>query len=321
MEGREGLGLGDLTAPVGTKSHGLVAVDVGDGEIELPIVIVNGTQDGPRVAVTAGIHGGEYVSIPALAKVMAEIDPSEVTGSLVAVIDANPRAFFSRSVYVTPPDGRNINRSFPGDADGSPTERLAAWLFQHVIAPSAGFIDMHSGDLNEALVSFVGLPAPIDPAVDRVAEAMATAFGLDYVIAGGMATGTATGSARAARIPAIWSEVGGQGSWTADQVATAERGLRRALGAAGVFQGAIEPSPTSPQRLARNAWLRSEVRGLLHLDVKVGDAVRDGDPLGEVRDWFGVTLQPIRATMSGLVFFAVTSLAIDEGDPILGIGA
>jgi predicted deacylase len=321
MEGGRSLEVGGLVARPGGKAHGLVAVEVGDGQVELPIVVVCGTGDGPRVAVTAGIHGGEYVSIPALREVIDALDPADVTGSIVAVLDANPRAFFSRSVYITPPDGKNINRVFPGDPRGSPTERLASWLFQQVIAPSQRFIDMHSGDLNEELVPFVGMTAPIEPSVDSAAEAMANEYGLAYVIGGGMAAGTAVGAARVAHIPAIWSEVGGRGSWSPEEVGMHAAGLRRALKAAGVYRGPTAPAVQVPRHLRQNAWLRSEVSGSLYLDVAVGDMVEDGQSVGEIRDFFGEALQPVRATMSGLVFFVVTSLAIESGDPILGIGA
>jgi len=317
----DGLTVAGLRAEPGSKSTGLVPVDLGTSTVELPLALICGLQTGPRVAVCAGIHGGEYPSIPALRRAIDHIEPSAVTGSIVAVLNANPAAFFARSVYVTPPDNKNLNRMFPGDRHGSPTERLAAWLFDNVIAPSQRLIDMHSGDLNEVLVPFVGLPAPIEPAVDPVAEAMAVAFGLDYVIGGGMSTGTAVGSARSAKIPAIWTEVGGRGSWTDAEVQTLLDGLLRAAASAGVYDGQVEPSPLVPRQLSRNVWVRSEVNGCLYVDPALGDHVEEGQTLGRIEDFFGNPLQELKATMTGMVFYLVTSLAITTGDPILGIGA
>ena len=86
--------------------------------------------------MTAGIHGAEYVSIAALRRVAMTLDPATMTGTLVASLISNPAAFAARSIYVDPLDGRNLNRSFPGDPKGAPTERLAAWLYANVIAPS-----------------------------------------------------------------------------------------------------------------------------------------------------------------------------------------
>ena len=119
------LTVGPLTAAPGTRVTGVVPVDVGTATLEVPVAIVNGSRPGPRVAVTAGIHGAEYVSIAALREVVLGLDPSAVTGSLVAVLTASPAAFAARSIYVNPLDGLNLNRQFPGDPNGSPSQRLA----------------------------------------------------------------------------------------------------------------------------------------------------------------------------------------------------
>src|SRR4029077_6343248 len=102
----------------------------------LPVAIVHGARPGPRVSVTGGIPGAEYVSIAGLRQGVLRRDPSAVTGSLVAVLPASPAAFAARSIYVNPLDGVNLNRQFPGDPNGSPTQRLAHWLATEVIAGS-----------------------------------------------------------------------------------------------------------------------------------------------------------------------------------------
>ena len=126
MKNRTPLTVGPLVAGPGTRVIGVVPVDLGEGRlVELPIVVVHGVLPGARVAVTAGIHGAEYVSIAALREVAMSLDPARVRGSLVAVLTANPAAFAARTIYLNPMDGTNLNRVFPGKADGSPTQRLA----------------------------------------------------------------------------------------------------------------------------------------------------------------------------------------------------
>ncbi|HEY7828928.1 MAG TPA: succinylglutamate desuccinylase/aspartoacylase family protein, partial [Candidatus Limnocylindrales bacterium] len=146
-----------LRATPGQRTTGLVELDLGPRPIRLPLVLVNGARPGRRVGITAGIHGAEYVSIAALRRVIMDIDPAEVSGAIVAVLTANPVAFEARSIYLHPLDARNLNRVFPGDPAGGPSDRLAAWLLANVIAPSGLFIDMHCGDMNEALVPFTGM--------------------------------------------------------------------------------------------------------------------------------------------------------------------
>ena len=132
------IAIGSLEAHPGNRVTGVVPVDVGVATLEVPVAIVHGSRPGPRVSVTAGIHGAEYVSMAALRQVVLALDPDTVTGSLVAVLTASPAAFVARSIYVNPLDGLNLNRQFPGDRHGSPTQRLAHWLTTTVIALSAG---------------------------------------------------------------------------------------------------------------------------------------------------------------------------------------
>ncbi len=273
------------------------------------------------MAVTSGIHGGEYAGIPALRRVATSLEPSEVTGTLVSVLVANTAAFFARSVYYTPPDGLNLNRVFPGDPLGSPTQRLARWLLDSVILPSDRYIDMHSGDLNEVLVPFVGLGAPVAPDVDAVALAMAEAYGLEYIVSGsGQApTGPAIAAARAASIPAMWTEVGGRGSWTAEETRLHEEGLRRALGAAGLVPDQDPTPPQASKVISRTSFLKADLSGCWYPSIELREHVVQGQVLGDIKDFFGQTLQTVTAPVTGMVFFLVTALAINDGDPLMGL--
>src|SRR3954470_13009713 len=176
------IAIGSLEASPGTRVTGVVPVDLGAATLEVPVAIIHGSKPGPRVAVTAGIHGAEYVSIAALRDVVFGLDPSEVTGSLIAVLTANPAAFAARAIYVNPLDGLNLNRQFPGDAKGSPTQRLAHWLATTVIAGSDVFVDLHCGDINEALESFTGIQDTGEASLDARSRELAEAYGLRYLL-------------------------------------------------------------------------------------------------------------------------------------------
>jgi predicted deacylase len=312
------LALEHLRAAAGERTTGMIAVDLGSATVQIPIVLINGARPGPRVGATAGIHGAEYVSIAALRRVAMSLDPAEMTGSMVASLVSNPAAFAARAIYVDPLDGRNLNRSFPGDPAGSPTERLAAWLYANVLAPSDRFIDCHCGDMNEALVSFTGIEETGDPEVDRVALAMAEAYGLDYLVYGPI-PGATTTTAAAAGIPAVLGEVGGQGRWPEEDVALHAAGLRRALHAAGLIPDPGDGPRRRTRVLRAEAWLRSEATGFWHPSVDVGERVEKGQGVGEVQDAFGAVLQHVTAPIGGVVLFLVSSLAMNAGDPLLAI--
>src|SRR5581483_5690268 len=109
----------------------------GDRTVEVPLIVVNGRQEGPRVSITGGIHGCEYAGIETARRLGLGIDPEEAAGSLVIVPVANTAAFRARAVHTSGLDAHNINRVFPGNPDGQPSERLAHWLFENVIRPSS----------------------------------------------------------------------------------------------------------------------------------------------------------------------------------------
>jgi predicted deacylase len=315
---RAAIEIGSLRADPGTRVTGLVPVDLGTASVEVPIAIVHGSRPGPRIAVTAGIHGAEYVSIAALREVVLGLDPSAVAGSIVAVVTANPAAFAARSIYVNPLDGLNLNRQFPGDPHGSPTQRLADWLTRSVIAGSDAFLDMHCGDMNEALVSFTGIEETGDAAVDARSRELAEAYGLRYLLIR-PSPGTTTTAAAALGIPAVLGEVGGQGRWPRDDVALHAAGFRRLLKAAGVVDEAPAMLAHRTEVLPTEAWMRATTSGYWHPAVEVGDRISAGTPIGEVQDAFGTVLEHPAAAIDGVVIFLVTSLAMNAGDPLLAL--
>ena len=313
------LTVGPLVAEPGTRVIGIVPVDLGQGRgVELPIVIVHGALPGARVAVTAGIHGAEYVSIAALREVAMDLDPARVRGSLIAVLTANPAAFAARTIYLNPMDGVNLNRAFPGTADGSPSERLARWITDHVMAGSDVFVDMHCGDMNEALVSFTGIEETGDADVDARSRVLAEAYGLRYLLVG-PSPGTTTTAAASLGISAVLGEVGGQGRWPVADVALHAAGLRRLLRAAGLVDEAPETPRQVTEILRTEAWMRSASTGYWHPSVEVGARVAKGTVVGEVRDAFGSVLEQAVAPLDGVVIFLVTSLAMNRGDPLLAL--
>jgi predicted deacylase len=320
--GHEGLVVAGLSAMPGERVTGLIEVDLEVAVVGLPVVLLNGAGSGPRVGITAGIHGAEYVSIAALRQVVLELDPGRVSGSVVAVLTANTAAFAARSIYLNPLDRKNLNRVFPGDVAGSASERLAAWLDVNVIAPADLFIDMHCGDMNEALVSFSGMELTGDPEVDGLSRRVADAYGLEYLVVGPL-PGSTTTAAATRGIAAVLAEVGGRGQWPEADVSRHAAGLRRALVAAGVLppSEATGPAGVASRLLSEEAWLRSDVTGYWHPRVEVGEEVAAGQPLGEVRDPFGTVLRLIEAPIAGVVLFLVTSLAMNSGDPLLAIGS
>jgi predicted deacylase len=231
------------------------------------------------------------------------------------------QTFLQRSPFVVPEDGKNLNRCFPGSYEGTYTDALARSIFDELIAPADVLIDLHGGDLVEALEPFAIYDA--SPVEDR-ARALAVAFGLPYVVredpAGGLA-GMTCSAAAAAGIPAIIAEAGGRGQLEEEAVALLVRGVRNALRSLEMLPGPVEP-PVRKQRLVGAFdWLRCRRAGFWQAAVGAGDEVGEGQLLGRVTTLHGEVLEEIHAPREGVVLFLTTSAAVSDDGLLLGLGA
>jgi len=287
--------------------------------LEWPVFEATGARDGPRVCLLGGVHGCEYSSIAAVREFMRQLDESAVSGSILAVPIVSPSSFAARSPFVAPEDGRNINRSFPGDPHGTFTDVLAHHVFAEFISGSDVLIDLHGGDLVEALEPFVLYD---DSAVSDTAQRLARAYGLRYVICDTTDPlgGTTSAAAAASGIPGITAEAGGCGLLEPAEVTRHLRGLRSTLRAAGVLDGEPDPPPAGQSLVDRLVWLRAAAAGWWQPAVSVGDTVSAGDRLGDVLDGFGDAIESVSAPDSGVVLCVTSSPAVRADGLLLGLG-
>jgi predicted deacylase len=289
--------------------------------LEHPAFEARGDRDGPHVTLIAGIHGCEYSSIAAVARFMNELDARELSGSITAVPVVSMQSFERRSAFVVPEDGKNLNRCFPGTYDGTYTDALARSIFDELIAPADVLIDLHGGDLVEALEPFAIYDSS---AVEERARALAVAFGLPYVVreepAEGLAGMTCTAAAQAG-IPAIIAEAGGCGQLDEEAVSLLVQGVRNSLRSLEMLPGPVE-RPAREQRLVGAFdWLRCRDAGFWESAVAAGDEVDQGQLLGRVATLHGELLEEIRAPRDGVVLFLTTSAAVSDDGLLLGLGA
>ena len=291
--------------------------------LDVPALEITGTGDGPRLTVLAGVHGCEYAPMAAQRIWARGLAGRELHGRVLAIPVLNLPAFWARSPFVVPEDGKNLNRCFPGDPAGSLAERLAYDTFTKVIEGSDALIDMHAGDMVEALEPFTLYDA--GPAEARARE-LAEAYGLGYVIRqearpdGALAGMTSTAAAQIG-IPAIIAEVGGCGLVEQAAVDTHVRGLNRVLarlGMSGDPAGDGEP----PRTLRRFLWLYCQQAGFWAPAEPVGSEVAEGQVLGTVSSIDGTEiLETITAPADGVLMFVTSSPAVAADGLLLGLGA
>jgi predicted deacylase len=307
---------GNLTASSNEKVRGYL--ELPGIEEKLPLFLING-QEGPRVLIIGGIHGCEYTSIDSALKLGQSLNPEEVKGKVAILPIANPASFYSRSIYVHPRDGKNLNRMFPGKEDGTDAERLAYWLNETAIKNVDYLIDLHGGDMIEALVPFTIYHLTKDEQVAKKSKEMASLFEIEYVVgSSGQVPGSTYGAAAEQGIPAIIAEAGQQGILSDENSALLQEGTKNILRSLGVLKG--EVSRFKSKYLSVFDWYRANQRGLWYPSVKIGEMVRKGDKLGDLTDEFGQVVKTFHSDTNGAVLFLVTSLAINENDPLLAVG-
>jgi predicted deacylase len=296
-------------------------VDLGDGaELAIPYVnVVGEAGPGPHLTVIAGVHGTEYTSIAAARQLRAELRPGELSGTVTVAPLINLPAFWARTPFVVPLDGKNLNRSFPGDANGSAAERIAAAVTERLIKGSDYVIDLHAGDLPEALEPFVFYDAsPVEPQ----ARALALAYGLGHMVRQSSDGRTVAGSTSAAAadlgIPSFTAESGECGILDAAAVDVHLRGLRNVLRQLRLLPGgAVAFDP--PVEHDGWIWMRAADAGWWQPAVGTGASVAEGDLLGTVSPVVGGTPTPVLAPAAGVPLFITSSPAVCADGLLLGL--
>ena len=135
---------------------------VPDTSTSIPVTIINGKEDGPTLLITAGIHGGEYPGIAAAMELGRDVSPEDVAGCLILMHPVNIQSFWARRAFVIPEDGRNLNREFPGDVNGTLSQKTAYLLSQFFFPLADFYVDMHSGlSTKSCIPTFTILPSPM----------------------------------------------------------------------------------------------------------------------------------------------------------------
>jgi predicted deacylase len=270
----------------------------------------------------AGVHGCEYSSMAALTRFLRDLDPERLAGSLVGCPIVNQASFRTRTPFVVPGDGKNLNRCFPGDPHGSPTEVLAHEIFDHLVRGADYLIDMHAGDMVEDLAPFALYE---EAPVEGSSRQMAVAYGLPYVVRTSRSDapigGTASGAAASSGIPAITAEAGGRGLLEEEAVALHLAGLGSVLSHLGVLAAAPSTPAGGRWTVGRFVWVRSAVAGWWEAKVATGQRVGQGELLGVVLDAFGHEVEWILSPEAGVPLFITTSPAVAADGLLLGLGA
>lgn len=289
-----------------------------------PYTVIRGDGDGPHLAVTSGVHPAEYPAIEANIRFARDLDPRALRGTVVSLPLVDVPAFLERTPFVCPIDAKNPNRFMPGTPDGTFTEVMNDAIFRSVMGKADALVDLHGGDMVEALVPFTIYATGAGEAIDAKSRAMGLAYGLPYLVASSPVTGGSGGTtiraAADAGIPAILTEAGACGLLTEPETRQHEAGIANVLRHLGMLDGDPTPPLTPILELARMTAVPAPAEGMWYPSVVVGDPVREGEPIGHIGSLFGERLAELVAPSDGYVLYITSSPAMRAGGLTLVIG-
>ena len=294
----------------------IVQLPVTEG-LSLEAICICGAFPGRTLAVTAGVHGCEYVGIQALLELAKELDPGRMCGNAVLLPLVNPEGFYDGVKQVVPEDGINLNRAFPGDPGGSISLQMA-YILEQALYPAADLLaDLHGGDWNEDLCPLVFFPAGNCGEVYQASLEAAKQLKVSYRVRSHARNGLYSWAVQRG-IPALLAERGCGGRWSEKEKEDCMEDVRRLLRHLSILPGENEPAVQT--EICRAVYAEAKEDGLWYPCIKAAETVKKGQFLGELRSMSGQTLQEVRAAFAGVVLYYTTALGVRRGGPLAAYG-
>lgn len=271
------------------------------GVLPVPLAVIkNGT--GPTMLLQGGNHGDEYEGPITLGEIIRDLDPAAVSGRLIIAPAINLPAV-NAGLRVSPIDGLNFNRTFPGDPKGSTTLQLSSFVHDVLFPMADIFVDLHSGGSSLSIVpSAIIEPAEDATLADRIRKAVG-AFDapMSVVISNRGDTRTSTAAAVQAGLVTVGTEMGGSGTVSGKALKVCRRGVRNLLHHFGVVESNTPPPDGEPEHLYElgpSAHILSEDTGVFEPCHMLGETVRAGDIAGRVHCLSDPRRPPVDLTAS-----------------------
>ena len=294
----------------------LLNLSLGD-EWPIPVTIIHGARPGPTVTILGGIHGDELTGPSACTNLLSNVftdekgalDPKTMAGTVRIIPVVNLPGYRSKSRYF--PDGRDLNRQFPGNPKGSTTRRVAHQLFQNIILDSDAIIDLHSAAKGRS--NMPQIRANLSHASSHL---LAKSFGIEIILDSKPPKGSLRFAANEEDIPCVTFEGGGADFLGNKSVKVAVHGVLNVMR----FLRMIPGQPQRPRfriMASGSTWLRAGEGGLLDMFVGAGSVMREGEVVASISDPAtpGINVD-IVAPEDGLVIGAATNPFTAPGMPV-----
>lgn len=256
-----------------------------------------GATKGPTLLLNAAVHGNEVVGVEVIRKIVDEIDPNRLSGNLVAVPIVNPMAFTS-GLRWDPYDNIDMNRIFPGDPDGTMTERVAHSFYTVFAERADCILDLHSAEFPDELIPHIRIRVdrPTRPYLDLVAST-----GVNAVWKGPSIKGMLQTQAFQSKIPCVTIEIGAAGAITRADVLVGTTAVKNVMAVMGMIEGKASIPDRQILLQSSEAWVRSPFGGIFKPAIALGQFVKKGDIIGDIIDPTSYKTEDIESPLSGIV--------------------
>ncbi|HLG42054.1 MAG TPA: succinylglutamate desuccinylase/aspartoacylase family protein [Planctomycetota bacterium] len=310
MSARKPFRVGAIETAPGTRKD--IRIKVSEqthaGPLHIPVTVVHGARPGPTLFVTSTIHGDELNGIEVIRRLRHAIDPARLGGTLLLVAIANPVSFVLQQRGL--PDGRDLNRCFPGRRRGTIGSEIAHDLFQRIIRRCDAGVDLHTAGHGRSNLPHIRADIK-SPRVRRLARE----FGASIMIDMPGERGSLRREAARARIPVITVEAGEALRFDLRAIEMALTGILNVLGARNMYP--IRRRGTRRGLVfRRHVWLRARRGGILVMTIAPGDVVRKHQLLGFTSRPLGTRQIDIAAPFDSLVVSATTIPTVLPGSAI-----
>ena len=315
MNTREPFSIGTTEVKPGKSAHVELPVSrlVTGAQIAMPVTVLHGKGDGATVWINAAVHGDELNGVEVVNRVLADLDPSTMNGTLLAVPVVNVHGFMNGDRYL--PDRRDLNRSFPGSAKGSLASRLAHIFMTEIVARCEIGIDLHTASHNRT--NLPQIRADLD---DPKTRELAEVFGVPLMMHSRSGAGTLRRAASKSGALVLLYEAGEPLRFNKEPISNGVDGVRRVLRHLEIADWDGPERPTAESSRS-SRWIRASKSGVLRLDVDLGDVVGERQVLGTIIDAFGKKLGTVRSTRAGLVIGRTLYPLSNKGDALVHIAS
>ena len=318
--------VGSASATPGQKAFGTIEVPArGDAAASIPVAVFHGAKPGPVLTLVSGSHGTEYASIIALERVIQTLDPAQISGTVIILPLVNIPSFEQKVPHLNPVDGKSMNRFYPGNPEGTQTERVSWQITKQVVERCDYLIDYHGGDLDENLRPYAYWPKSGNPKQDATTRDMVLAFGLDHIIVWSdrpkdpNASRYLDNTANTRGKPAIAVEAGYSGTVKPQDVKLLVNGTLNVMRYLKMLPGSVTVVE-NPVWFSKVDTVSSDQPGIFYPLVERGTYVAQGARIGYVTDYFGRVVLEAKAPAAGVVLYICGVPSMKKGDTVANIG-